>query len=600
MTTKNRKLRWRAYLAAMAAIVVVIIGDACRKIDYKRDQKMGIVVNRTEKFFSVPANTDARVKAIADRIKRQNDTFHFVEDLSKRIGFPVWNKTLIASNSTQSRNNTDSSGITFLYIPFDNDSVIVATLIVRTDEDDTTCKVLNDFDYSQYSFDSTTGSTWNARDVFTIFTALEKSVFARTDFVITDKRLFPGDTSKSCIVHVKDQASGQRAEVLSNTTLCEWIDVCYGPTEEEWCDGGCTTGCEFYTHTEMGCTIVWYESGGGGGGAPSGGGSTWWPPACGVGGVNCGTTGWGPLPYSPLTDYTTQGYHHFEHMAYIKADKDAINDWKLNNIDTTGLDSCLRKILDKLLDTSNLIGKMLVKMDRASFRGPVIRKLKLKFLVATPTPDTSVNGQTTTGYYNPSTGELLDTIRINPTYLAKATELSMTRTLIHEITHAYLKLIFHTYLYNFSASQINTLSLDTLFNHYIDTLKALHTRAGVTAWSSGNPQFDHNFMANKMLSHFAAVLEKIDQSRLANKRYYWFVSWGGLAKTDIWKHYWPNYPASPASGAVSHDSITEGFRYALTAQRLDSMSSAIWHEQQGDSLALGLKKSPTGCYLPPF
>jgi hypothetical protein len=446
----------------MAGIVAFLVFHACRKIDYNRDKKLGIFVNNSERFFKVPANTDPLVKAIAEKIKRQNDAAKFVDGLSKKIGFPVWNKSMIASSSeTFQRRTTSDSLMNYTYIPFALDSVVRATLIVRTTPEDTLMRLVNDWEYKLAGFDTTSADQWSAKDMFHVFARFEREIYGHTSFFLLDNRIASSTDSTSRILGTLRNTSGKnvhsRTNLLTPTTMCDYIDFCYAP----------------------------------------------------------------------------------------------------------------------------------------------IRKLKLKFVVATPTPDTSVNGQTTTGYYNSSTGELLDTIRINPTYLAKATELSMTRTIIHEITHAYLKLIFHTYLYNFSASQINSLSLDTLFNHYIDTLKALHTRNGVTAWSSGNPQFDHNFMANKMISHFAAVLEKIDQSRLTNKRYYWFLSWGGLVKTDVWKHYWPNYPTSPASGAVSHDSITQGFQYALTALRLDSMNSAIGHEQEGDPMALGLKKNPSGCYNPP-
>ena len=97
-----------------------------------------MTIDKTEKFFTVPANTDPRVKAIADKIKRQDDSAHFVNKLVEKIGYPVWNKALIASPPMgQGRNQTDSSSMDYLYIPFDNDSTINATLIVRTDPEDT-------------------------------------------------------------------------------------------------------------------------------------------------------------------------------------------------------------------------------------------------------------------------------------------------------------------------------------------------------------------------------------------------------------------------------------------------------------------------------
>jgi hypothetical protein len=47
-----------------------------------------------ERFFLVQANATPAAKAIAARIKKENDKTHFVEKFAKRVGYPRWDKTL--------------------------------------------------------------------------------------------------------------------------------------------------------------------------------------------------------------------------------------------------------------------------------------------------------------------------------------------------------------------------------------------------------------------------------------------------------------------------------------------------------------------------
>src|SRR5690606_26376609 len=174
-------------------------------------------------------------------------------------------------------------------------------------------------------------------------------------------RFFPNlDSTQRTIVHFKEQEGGSgRQNLLSVGTECEYIDVCFGPDwYDTWCDGGCTTSCEYFTHTELSCTIVWTETGGGG--PPSGGSQTWWPPTCDVGGVSCGSQGW--VPFDPNS---VEGYRHFETWDITLTEQAKLNNWRNNNIDTVGLDSCMRQIINKLIGGDNFIGRILTKMDNA-------------------------------------------------------------------------------------------------------------------------------------------------------------------------------------------------------------------------------------------
>ena len=97
-----------ALITFFSVLILIIIIDACRKIDYNRNKIQSIDADHTEKFFTIPANTDPRVKTVSESIKRQDDAAHFVNKLAEKVGYPVWNKALIVSpQSAHSRNQID-------------------------------------------------------------------------------------------------------------------------------------------------------------------------------------------------------------------------------------------------------------------------------------------------------------------------------------------------------------------------------------------------------------------------------------------------------------------------------------------------------------
>lgn len=104
-------------------IVLMIIIDACRKIDFRRDEAIPPIEDRTAAFFTVPANTNPIVNAIATRIKRQNDTAHFVNEIAKKIGIPIWNKAIIVSPVNTIEKSSADSIMNYIYIPFGLDSL---------------------------------------------------------------------------------------------------------------------------------------------------------------------------------------------------------------------------------------------------------------------------------------------------------------------------------------------------------------------------------------------------------------------------------------------------------------------------------------------
>lgn len=110
----------------------LFIIQGCRKVSQEQSLESESAINK--KFFSVPANTNDVVKAIAQSIRRQDSERHFVGFLSRRAGFPLWHKALIATkNFTGARvDGGDSSKV--IVIPFvkENGNVTNAVLIVNT------------------------------------------------------------------------------------------------------------------------------------------------------------------------------------------------------------------------------------------------------------------------------------------------------------------------------------------------------------------------------------------------------------------------------------------------------------------------------------
>ncbi len=611
MKSKQQKPQPYKQLIFYGILASILLYEACRKIDYGKDKQLSIDKDRTEEFFNIPVNTNPLVKSIANRIKGQNDSAHFVNKLVKKIGFPIWNKSMIASSSNirQNKSNYDSI-MNYTYIPFGLDSIIKATLIIRTSPDDTLMRLVNDWEYEMAGFDTASGNDWNANDLFHVFGIFEKEVYGHKSFAMLDHRFTPTlDSEVIAIATFKDNPAGKnlRSNLLVSITMCDYIDYCYAPPGQAMCNGGeCTESCDQYLYTGTDCSTFWVEDGWGGGGPPyipwssgggGGGSGPWWGNVCTQQGAFCGNVGWLPVAVdSFLANYANQGYKHFEHWSVVNGDNNKINDWKANNIDTTGLDECVKSVLDKLLDNNNLIGKILVKMDQSNFRVAKIKNFKIKIQVAT-IADSLVLGRTLNGHFNTTTGVYTDTVIINSTSAGTSTELSIAQTLMHEIVHAYMKMIFFAYYYSsFNGAQIQTMNVNTMFSTYIDSMMAIHTYSGLNSWNTGNHERDHNFMADKLISIFTSALEKIDGSAIANKRYYWFMAWQGLMSTNTMSQVWPNFPSWPPGNPAPNDDSTRGLKYALTQSRLDSIRKALFREAYDTAKALGKKRHNPGCY----
>jgi len=228
----------------------------------------------------------------------------FVNDLVRRIGFPVWNKTLLKLPDNNLGNNTRSagSGETILYIPFvkDNTGFVNSVLIVKYTATSTYFRLIYAEEYSNFGFSNVADTLWNAKKVFNIFARLEKNVFGHTKFQLLDERIFAGThgVTESGKTWVKLKNGTQNCETCNyiSVEICEFYDICHDPSgnNNECPDGGCYYGCDYWVSEESICTTIWIwigsggsgggsDGGGEGGGSGGGGGSTpsnWWDDPC--------------------------------------------------------------------------------------------------------------------------------------------------------------------------------------------------------------------------------------------------------------------------------------------------------------------------------
>ncbi|MCB0739595.1 MAG: hypothetical protein KDB92_00740, partial [Chitinophagaceae bacterium] len=265
-------------IVCIAAAVVV---NGCRKTDKLMQPPITGNNNNSveEKFFNNHASTEPLVKALNGFLQRTNDTLHFVEKTVSRIGYPRWDKALSFAKLATAGKGNSADSTTITYIPFvrDSQNYVNATMIIQSSFSDTIFNYLCDWQYSRFGYD-TTSNTWNAKDVFHLFSKFDYAVFDRIMFKITDPQLFgnPGNGRFPVVKIKQPEIDEKKANKVSNyvtVETCTIYDVCYGTPEEyqNHCGGYCTEDCDLYDHSEEICTIL-YEGTGGIGGDPGGGG----------------------------------------------------------------------------------------------------------------------------------------------------------------------------------------------------------------------------------------------------------------------------------------------------------------------------------------
>jgi hypothetical protein len=281
---------------------LIIVLFSCKKTDSVQDGAPPV-----DRFFSVPSNAPKEIKAVAKALKKQNDQYNYLSSITKRAGYPRWDKAMIANfdKGTIAARGSEEAGGEIVYIPFvkDSDNYVNSLLAVKMDPADTIYRMLYAFSYRAFGYDTSDHTKWNARDVFNIFTSFDHSVFGHTKFWVRDTNLFkPRNDSSHVIVTRINDANSRSTARASVYTLdrCGTVTVCSNPgpapapaPSPKPALARLTDDCS----TLEICTTFYY--GGGSDGTGSTGG--WTGTGDGTGGGGSGGTGWYGEPIGSTT-----------------------------------------------------------------------------------------------------------------------------------------------------------------------------------------------------------------------------------------------------------------------------------------------------------
>lgn len=286
-------------ISLLLVLSAFILFFSCRKPDIVQapDTKSQTQDNR---FFNVPATASPQVKAIAEAVKRQDANFHFVSEVIKKAGYPIWDKARIHNNvngTVSGRTTSDSIPDEVVYIPFvlDSGSTTNAVLSVAVDGPDTTYRIAYAKGYRAFGYNTTTNG-WNARKAFALFAGFDYTVFGHRQFTIKDTLLFPVGVNRGSITATLKEHNGQLLGRTTDLLECWSAEVCW-----EICMVRTTSfwHCETYhgCFPPGGSSVVAGNSSGSSGTplssgwTPSGGSGTGNPSGTGTGNPSGGGTG---------------------------------------------------------------------------------------------------------------------------------------------------------------------------------------------------------------------------------------------------------------------------------------------------------------------
>jgi hypothetical protein len=320
--------RVKTYLVSRFVFHIILLLSVvgCRKANHDIPGQSLDAPGLSTGFFTAHDTVAPVINAAQRFVQGEENRYHFINDLTRRIGWPYWNKSAVSIPPLQSgRAMQDIASTSYpiiVMVPFvrEKDAQTNAILCIKMSATDTSFKFLYDWQYIQLGFENHTDSTLTAKSLFQLFSLFDNKIFGTTAFTITDGRLFNrGQTdtfsvsisartapsfrtsdgwyiNETCVTYAYEQSNrNARAAIvpMSDTyTICSYTiegGAGYQPSEGGGISGG-------------------LSGSGGGGGAGSGSGGSGWGDPCtptaapnqprlNEASVNCGTPGWQPSTY---------------------------------------------------------------------------------------------------------------------------------------------------------------------------------------------------------------------------------------------------------------------------------------------------------------
>jgi len=227
----TRKL---AGLMHIALLVTCVLCFSCRRPDYIL-HKPSVELDSRLQFFKSPP-TNSYVRAIFEKIKKQDEDHRFISEFVKWAGYPIWDKALLPDRASP-LSRTDNARQVIVYIPFtqlastDIDAVMIGVIT----DTNTSLKMVYRFQYDMLPYRSSgiRGATAEAFALF--FMGLEKETFGHLKFQSSDTMLFSyGRPKYTNSIYVLDSFSLSRS-LLFSFSFC---------TTEYYPLNGWNTGCD--------------------------------------------------------------------------------------------------------------------------------------------------------------------------------------------------------------------------------------------------------------------------------------------------------------------------------------------------------------------
>jgi hypothetical protein len=223
MKHKLKKTKWCHYLLSTFLATILVV--SCRKIDSLHSTN----VDKANKFFSIPSNTNQTILRVATELKKQNALTGFIGDFASKEGYAIWDKAIMqtqSGNIAKSQIST-SSNDTVVVVPLvlDNTNYVNSYIMAKLG-DSITLRLFRGSDYDLYTFRQTSGDTMNASKYVSKMMLLDNLVFGHKNFKIKDNRLFgdsfpPNITDTSRKIKIWDNSN------IGNSASRSTIGVCY-------------------------------------------------------------------------------------------------------------------------------------------------------------------------------------------------------------------------------------------------------------------------------------------------------------------------------------------------------------------------------------
>lgn len=253
-------------ITLLFAVLCITITNSCKKIDTLQNQDLISEKEIIEKFTAIPQGQNPILQKIVDKIKYDNDQAHFISDLAKRVGYPIWSASEIRSTKNNVVQRTESGEdyeLAFVPLSLPNSNEVDGFLACKVFADSVKINLYEDKDFELYGFNKPPTEI-DAEDIALMSMYLDFKTFSYKNFEVTDFHLFNtlqnnSDTIiKAINVNFNSSSNVEEASFCVTTWSlhCPSIGICCIDGTGNCC---ITNGCWIRTVNCHSFTLITYD-----------------------------------------------------------------------------------------------------------------------------------------------------------------------------------------------------------------------------------------------------------------------------------------------------------------------------------------------------